>query len=205
MSKVEDRLWSELVRDHASELELAGTHRAPRQRRPRLRRTPLAIGGLGLAGAITAATLALTATTGSPAFAVTENEDGWVTLTINELVGVTGANEELAKLGIRARVARYEAGCTATHGELVRPAATLSTPPAEQGGIVQAVAGQGLAAWRINPSAIPPGDTLSLIATAEDSTNTGSFAFESFGSALYRGSAPACFPPPQNGPPPQEG
>lgn len=203
MSKIEDRLWSELVREHATELELASP--APTHRQRRVRRSSLAIGGLGLAGAITAATLALTAATSPPAFALTQNADSTVTLTINELVGVTGANEQLAKLGISAHVARIEAGCTATGQPTDPTGEPLETTPLEQDGILQSVPAEGIASWRINPSAIPAGDTLSLLATQRELVVHGGPApgsritAQSFGAALYRGQAPACYPPPQEG------
>lgn len=191
MSKIEDRLWSELERNHATELALGSPTQLPTQRR--VRRAPFAIGGLGLAGAIVAAAVALTATSGSPAFALARNSDGSVTLTINQLAGVTGANEELAKLGIRARVARYEAGCVAT-GNRIAP--TPGTPyPAQERTIVQPLVSGGVDAWRINPNAIPAGDTLSLIASKEPALNGATV--EGFSAALYQGPAPACFPLPQ--------
>jgi hypothetical protein len=77
----------------------------------------------------------------------------------------------------------------------------LGSRPAQLGGIVQHVGGAtGADVWRINPNAIPAGDTLSLIATKE-ATHSGA-TLESFGAALCRGPAPACFPPPS---PPQAG
>lgn len=206
MSRIEDRLWTELVRDHAVELEFASPARAGRQRR--VRRTLFATGGLGLAGAIAAASFVVTAATSSPAFALTQNADGTVTLTINELAGVTGANEELTRLDIRAHVARIEAGCTASDRPIAPIASNgepLETKPVEANGIVQRVIGEGMNAWRIDPSAIPTGDTLGLVATEHESIVSGGSApgsrvtVESFGAALYHGRAPACFPPPQEG------
>lgn len=200
MSKVEDRLWSELVRCHPDALELARTPQTPRQEQRRVRRAPFAIGGLGVAGAITAATLALTASTGSPAFAVTENADGSVTLTINELAGVSAANERLAKLGIRATVAREEPGCTTHAGTQVVPPPGTSYP-AQERAIVQPLQSSAMAAWVIHPQAIPQGDTLSLVAQVK--TLKGGASAEGFGAALFRGPAPTCVPASEERQPPE--
>lgn len=82
-------------------------------------RAPLAGGGIALTGAIVAAALTVTAGTSPPAYALQVNTNGSVTLTINELIGINGANAQLAKLGVRARVAKLEAHCTA-RGHFIR-------------------------------------------------------------------------------------
>jgi hypothetical protein len=48
--------------------------------------------------------LALSATTSPPAFAVTRNANGSVTVQLAKLSGIAGANHRLAALGIRARI-----------------------------------------------------------------------------------------------------
>ena len=62
----------------------------------------LGIGGtvLGVTGVI-----ALTGTVlsgGTPAYAVSKGADGVVSVSIRDITGVTGANEELRRLGVRA-------------------------------------------------------------------------------------------------------
>ena len=177
MSNFEDGLWSDLVREHGSELALA-----PRPARRRLRRgVPLTAGALVVAGAMIAAALILTAGTSPPAYAVSENSDGTVTVTINELLGVSGANAELVRLGVRATVARVEPGCNAS-ANLVPgppPLATKMVHPDRPG------------VMTIDPSLIPPGDTLRISA---ERLSSGPPAAVGLGIALYRGPAPACVP-----------
>src|ERR1039458_5871764 len=114
MSKIEDRLWTDLLGEPEADRALAA--RQPSGRRKPARRAPLAVGGLVLVGALLAAVLMLTGggTSTIPAYAVALNPNGSVTLTLNEVLGVKGANEALERLGVRVRIARVEAGCTAT-------------------------------------------------------------------------------------------
>ena len=71
-------------------------------------------GGATAAVAATAAVLALgAATTAPPAFAVTDNRDGSVTITLNEITGVSGLNAELASMGIAVRAVPVVSGCNA--------------------------------------------------------------------------------------------
>ncbi len=96
MSKYAERLWQDLVREHAPDLALAvrpGPSRARVLGRPRV----LAGGTLGLAGVAAALTLALTG--GTPAFAVTTNADGTVLVTLNQQTAVPQANAKLAAMG----------------------------------------------------------------------------------------------------------
>jgi hypothetical protein len=112
MSKFEDHLWREFVREHGDDLGQLTT-RATRHalRPPRL----IAAGaGLAVAGCATALALVLTATS-APAFAVTHNHDGTITVMIRSASGIAGANATLHRLGIRAQVmTKVPAGCTNT-------------------------------------------------------------------------------------------
>ncbi len=109
MSKFTDRLWRELVREHGA--DLAQTRRpaaGPRRHaRPRL----LAGTTVGLAGVGSVVALAIGAAGTSPAFAVTSNSDGTVSVVLRAPDGITGANAKLAALGIRARFVQVLAGC----------------------------------------------------------------------------------------------
>jgi len=78
--------------------------------RPRM----LAGGATGVAGAAAAAVLAISAATSAPAaFAVTNNPDGSVTITLNEITGVSGLNAKLASMGIAVRAVPVVSGCNA--------------------------------------------------------------------------------------------
>jgi hypothetical protein len=102
MSKFEDHLWQEVARQHGPHLQRAGR---PQPRHSRLRPRMLAGGSiLGLAGAGTAVALVLGAASASPAFAVTRNHDGTVTVWVKRSSGIAGANAKLHQLGIKAMV-----------------------------------------------------------------------------------------------------
>jgi hypothetical protein len=195
MSRFQERLWGELVREHATTLAHPARTRYPSRRlsivEPRtlpLRRQPsargwlvrqrgkLAAGVVALAAAL-AATVSLLATTGtapSVAYAVTRSPDGTITISISELKGVDGANEQLVKLGVDVRVLPELADCSST-------ATTVRIPPELAGKMAHGVRG-GIA---IQPGLIPPGDTLVIGAR-----QIGWFV--GLGYSLYRGVLPTC-------------
>ena len=161
MSKFEDHLWREVARHHGPALEIAGRPRA-QSRRPG--RRVLASSTLGLAGLGAVLALVLGTDATSPAFAVTRNHDGTVTVSIKRSSGIAGANAELHQLGINARVlAQVPVGCS-TSTPMAGPGA-----PAPSGGIANA-------RWTINPSQVPAGQTLVLTAppagTSDITTST---------------------------------
>ncbi len=102
MSEFEDNLWLSVVREHGNELARTGrkVHKQRRAPRPQL----LAGSTVGLAAMATAAALLLGASTSSPAFAVTRNPDGTVTVNLMKPSGIAGANERLAAMGVRAQI-----------------------------------------------------------------------------------------------------
>jgi hypothetical protein len=110
MSNFEDHLWSHLVSEHRADLAVtpAGVSVARRGRR---RPFVLAGGGVGLAATAAAVTVALTSAT-APAFAVTDNPNGSVTVTLNQVQGITGLNAELAQDKINAKAIPVTATCS---------------------------------------------------------------------------------------------
>jgi hypothetical protein len=130
-----------------------------------------------------AVTIALSSGGGTPAYAVTQNADGSVTVTIRQLVGVDGANGELATLGVPVRTAAPEPGCQTRAGDFtaLRIAPSLRSMLFEYTG----AAGQAV---KIDPSAVPAGDTL-LLAARESQTGVVLLSV-----SLYRGQAPPCLP-----------
>ena len=103
MSEFEDNLWLKVVREHGAELARAGRPVHTHGRATRLRL--LAGTTVGVAAIATAAALLLGASTSPPAFAVTRNPDGTVTVSLKRPSGIAGANEKLAKMGLRAQIA----------------------------------------------------------------------------------------------------
>lgn len=159
MSEFEDGLWSQLLADHGA--ELTGMRPRPRGRPQRSWRAPLAAASVALTAAAVAVALTVSASTSPPAYALVVNPDGSVTLTINELIGVTGANAQLAKLGVRARVARLVPGC-ATHGHFIR-VLRWDPPRVFEPELLKHGKGRfGRLRMVIHSSEIPQGDTLLL-------------------------------------------
>lgn len=100
MSKLEDRLWSDLLTAHGADLQVTTS---PGRREPKRALLPLAVTVLTVAAIAIVVVLSLSARTATPAYAVTRNPDGTVTVTIDELAGIGQANEKLERFGVRAR------------------------------------------------------------------------------------------------------
>jgi hypothetical protein len=113
MGEFQDRLWRELAQAHGDELAGVGTTADERRRRvgPRL----LAGASLAVAALAAAAAVAfgLGAANTSPAFAISRNADGSVTVSITRADAIASANARLAALGIRARAVPVLRGCIA--------------------------------------------------------------------------------------------
>ena len=103
MSEFEDNLWLEVVREHGE--KLARAVRPVRTRRRAIRPQLLAGTTVGVAAIATVSALLLSASTSAPAFAVTRNRDGTVTVNLIRPSGIAGANKKLAAMGARAQIA----------------------------------------------------------------------------------------------------
>jgi hypothetical protein len=103
MSEFEDNLWAAVVREHGN--ELARTERSAHTHRRASRPQLLAGTTAGLAAMAAAAALLFGASTSPPAFAVTRNPDGTVTVDLMHPSGIAGANKKLAAMGVRAQIA----------------------------------------------------------------------------------------------------
>jgi hypothetical protein len=99
LAEFEDNLWVAVVREHGDELERP-VHRHRRATRAEL----LAGTTVGVAAVATTAALLLGASTSPPAFAVTRNPNGTVTVNLMKLSGISGANDKLAAMGVRAQI-----------------------------------------------------------------------------------------------------
>jgi hypothetical protein len=185
MPRFEDRLWGELADRHGAllaEMPPLGLAAARPQRRTL--RAPAAALALALCVAAIALVFSLTPGGGTPAYAVTQNPDGTVTVTIDELTGVRGANERLVALGVPVRTAPVQAGCTTHAGEYTPvPLLTLPRRPYEYEGR------PGASTVKIDPRSIPAGDTLLLSAREIEP------GVVTLGLAVYKGAAPQCLPP----------
>jgi len=184
VARFEDRLFRELVEQHGSLLTEppAAAPVLPR----RLRRRPAVAIALALAVALAAIVIGLSrGGGGTNAYAVVTNPDGTVTVTISELVGVAPADERLHELGLPVSVAAVTEDCPVERSELHR----ADVPPEVMSRIVETVSPAGRTGVRIDPSAIPAGDTLLLSANER---RAGVIALREL---LIEGSAPSCVPP----------
>ena len=197
MSEFEDHLWREVVRVHGDALTRMPrpTRTRTRQARPRL----VVGGGLGLAGVGGVVALLLGVTTASPAFAVTPNHDGTVTVSIKQWSGIAGANAKLHQLGVRATVASQPpSGCQPT---LARPVGGQGAPAPSHA--MREIANTH---WTIDPRQIPPHSTLALTPPptppGQDTGNSGNS--DSGGSGGSGGQVWSCGTegPGNGGPPP---
>ena len=136
MTKFADQLFDDLIREHGSSL----TNARPPAPRGHLatRRALLAVGGGGVAVAAAAGVLVATAGTNpaahsgqvaggkTPAYAVTNNPNGTVTLAVYQKDGIAGANAKLHELGdSQVYVVPVGAGCPSM-SSLPAPAASLN-------------------------------------------------------------------------------
>jgi len=202
VSRFEDRLLAELLEQHGAVLADLPARPLPLRAPARRSRVPArpwrvpAARTLAPAGALALALATLLVALvigfgsggggGTPAYAVMRNSDGTVTVTIRELVGVAGANEALGTLGVRARVVRSLRSCPARSGRY-RPA-RLSAEASRQ--IVQPVFSAGAPSVVIEPSAIPPADTVVIgVRTLDTHGGPAAVGLE---TAIYEGSAPPC-------------
>lgn len=190
MAKFEDQLFDDLMRTHGSALDTVPDRAASAGRRG-VGRT-LRIGGtaLGVAGVIALTGTLLTG--GAPAaYAVTRGADGMVTVSISDITGVTGANEELRRLGVRAVAVPMRDGCVDLGSLPVDTANQGSAAPST----VDAVDGGG-GSMTFDADSIPEGDTL-LLAATQSSTGVA------LGAVLIKGAVPECVSvpaPPAGGP-----
>jgi hypothetical protein len=126
-----ERFGDELSR--AAHRELSNPPGPARVRAGRHRPRLLAGGTLGLAGVGAAVALALSAVSSTPAFAVTKNDDGSVTVQINQTSAITQANAKLTAMGIEEQVTIYMAyGPAARSGPVSctpAPGTNLPGPP----------------------------------------------------------------------------
>ncbi len=155
----------ELERAIKRRLELASARR--RRARPRI----LAGTTLALAGLAAALTLAFTAASSPPAFAVTRNHDGTVSVKIMRLEGLRGANARLAAMNVPAKLVQVSAACA-------QP--PLPTPRGLKWRLARA---------QLRPARIPPGRTLVIVVRRLGR------AVRVAPGHLVAGPPPSCLPP----------
>jgi hypothetical protein len=96
MNKFADQLFDDLMQEHGSALASARVSAAPKRRVAHPVRLSAVAGGIA---AVAAAVGLLTAGGASPAYAVTTNANGSVSLDVYDQSGIAGANQALQKMG----------------------------------------------------------------------------------------------------------
>ncbi|HEX4832317.1 MAG TPA: hypothetical protein VH478_14635 [Trebonia sp.] len=144
MSRFENQLFDDLMREHGP--SLAGATRPARDgHRPRPALAVAGVAGLAIAG--TAAGLLATGG-GTPAYAVTKNPDGTITLAVHQSSGIAGANARLHQLGAKqVVVVPAKPGCP----QLAPPA-----HPAGHPALAAQTAGDGTVT--VDAQSLPGGD-----------------------------------------------
>ena len=157
MTKFEDNLWREVEGMYGPELSGAD---GPLHQRSSLRRPVIAGTSLGIVGASVGAAVILTAASSPPAFAVTPNRDGTVSVMIRRIDGIPGANRRLAQLGIHARAVQVADGCQVSAAPSLARVAVMTLAGDAHKHWVRAA--PGTIRTVIRPTQIPSGRTLVL-------------------------------------------
>ena len=156
MTKFEDQLFGQLMTEHGHQLR-ALQRPAPARRRAR-RPVWLATGAAGAAAAVTAAVMALGSAPALAAYSVTQ-QHGTVTVTVDRLSGVAGANAALHAMRARVVVVPVRPGCP--------PIGSLPHPqPAPHPAVWVATGvtrnGHRSVSVKLSKGGIPAGDTMIL-------------------------------------------
>jgi hypothetical protein len=183
MTKFEDQLFADLMREHGP--TLAHTRPpAPPARHTAARRTLVLAGAGGLG--VAAAAGALVATSGgSPAYAVTTHPGGTVTLAVYQASGIAGANEKLHQLGDQVVVVPVRPGCLPI-SSLRPPKVQVHSHPA----VFTAIARGG--SVTVDAKGIPAGD---ILVVGVETTRRGPAATTYRSVATSLGAAKLTSPP----------
>jgi hypothetical protein len=199
MTKFEDQLFDDLLREHGSALN---TVRMPK-RHGRPGRAVLAAGVGGIAVAAVAGVLVATATGHGPgtsaatdtAYTVTNNPNGTVTLAVYQKSGIAAANAKLVAFGDgRVYVVPVAVGCPSITS-LPAPAVALSGHVGIQTGVSVKSGGS----VTVNAKGIPAGD---ILVVGVESTSDGGTTTSLGASQLTSAPAPSCVSLPTGSLPP---
>lgn len=176
MTKFADQLFTDLMAEHGPALERS----TPPARRVVPRPVWLAAGVVGMAGAVTAGMAVFGS--GAPAYAVTPNDDGTVTISINQMTGLDGANLALHNLGDRVVVVPVRPGCPPI-GSLPVAKPVPGQETSLRIGVREHDGGNGTVT--VDAHGVPAGDT--MVVAAEQTAQGVQVA-----SVLISGPAPRC-------------
>lgn len=182
MIKFDDQLYDDLMREHGAALARVTPRPVPPPPRVTPRRAVLAGGGFLAAAGVIAGTL-VTAGSASPAYAVTKNPDGTLSLAVYQASGFGPANTRLRQLGDgKVVVVPVRPGCprpprVSGRGHLMSTSGTLSA----DGKVT------------VRARGIPAGD---ILVVGIERTRHGTFST----GILTSPPAPSCVSPPPSPP-----
>jgi hypothetical protein len=190
MTKFSDQLFTDLMNEHGP--VLAGTELTASGRRHPVRRAALVAGGAGTMAVALTAGLTMLGGGASPAYAVTKNPDGTLTVAVSNPSGIAGANATLHAMGVKVYVVPVQDGCPSMD--------SLPKPILPKDGHVsmQTSLNSKDGSITVNASGIPAGDILVL---AVSSTSAGTM----MAGALTTPPPPSCVSLPPGSQPPAPG
>jgi hypothetical protein len=196
MGKFEDQLLGDLMRKHGPALATAQRPAPSRNKRP----VWIAAGAVALAGAVTV-TLAVVDGGAPAAFAVNQNADGSITVSIKDIAAIDPANKELERLGVPIRAVPTRPDCplqlgtgasAGGGGEQVGGPTGNPQPPPDKDlpkpeFKIDLRPGGGVT---IERSALTPGANIALGVFTDPSGTVGSMSF----AKIEGGPMPTCLP-----------
>lgn len=175
MGKFEERLLDDLVQRHGFEVSEAAR---PAPRPSSARPLWIGAGALTIAGSIAVAVTVFGGNT--PAFAVSKDADGVVTLSIKDIRAVDAANAELRRIGAPVLAVPMTADCTdrfeMDEGFVGEMSGTVASGSGDEGSVT------------VRTKGLPPGSTVLVAAKKDGDKLTLSDGFS------VRGKAPSCLP-----------
>jgi len=182
MTKFADQLYEDLMREHGAELRsLPEPAAAPVRSRGRAPRPAWLTAGLVTATAAAAGGFVLFGGAASPAYAVTQNANGTVSVAVKQASAIDAANAKLKAIGVRVVIVPVRAGCP-NLGSL----ADQGLHSAAVGVMVSGTGSHGqVDSITVDAKGVPADDTVVL---AFDGSDNGVFA----GSAVVKGKVPGC-------------
>jgi hypothetical protein len=181
MTKFEDQLFADLMTQYRPVLEQLPARKPTHRVAPRV----AWLTGAATAGAAGATVAAVMLAGGSPAYAVTQNPDGTVTLSVTSKAGVQPLNARLRVLGDPVVVVPTGPGCVAI--------SSLPHPDLGPGKMVSGKSSDTNGSLTIDVQGVPAGDTAIVI--VHDTPGAMDMA-----TSIISGPVPSCVSPPA--PPP---
>jgi hypothetical protein len=177
LTKFADQLYDDLMREHGASLRaLAAPATAPaRAHRRRVRPVWATAAGAATAGAV-ATGLVVFGGAAAPAYAVTQNADGTVSVAVHQKSAIDAANARLKQLGDRVVVVPVRPGCV-----------NLNSIASKDAGHSETTIGIGTkdGTLTIDAKGVPAGET--MVIGFDDSPGA-----QLVGSAPVKGKVPDC-------------